>query len=159
MTADKHPIGVNFVCLGNICRSPMAEAVFQFMVNEAGLSNSFKIASSAVGNWHVGERPHTGTQAVLKQNGIPLNPEKRALLLRTADIKQYPYILALDHEIAASIEHMYGVQVKRLMEFAPEGHPLDVPDPYYNHKFDDVLTLVRAGCSGLLSYIRQEESI
>ena len=76
MTHPAEPIGVNFVCQGNICRSPMAEAVFQNRVNQAGFTPLFLVDSSAVGEWHLGQRPHPGTQAVLKENKVPLNPEK-----------------------------------------------------------------------------------
>jgi protein-tyrosine phosphatase len=157
MIAEKRPVRVMFVCLGNICRSPMAEAVFQHLVNQEGLANSFKVASSAVGNWHVGERPHPGTQAILKQKNVPLNPDKRSMVLRKQDLEEYDYVLALDKDIVSNIHHMFGVQVKRLMEYAPSGLPLDVPDPYYDHKFDVVYDLVLKGCNGLLTAIRQTE--
>ena len=153
------PIGVNFVCLGNICRSPMAEAVFQHMVVEAQQNSLFRVASSAVGKWHVGEKPHPGTQAVLKQNHVPLNPEKRAMVLRSADFLEYSYILALDGEIASSIEDMFGHKVKRFVEFAPPGFPLDVPDPYYDHNFSRVYEMVYAACLGLLDHIRSTEGV
>ena len=159
MADEKQPIGVNFVCQGNICRSPMAEAVFQHMVNTVGLSASFRVASSAVGDWHVGQRPHPGTQTVLSQNRIPIDPEKRAMLIRSLDFNHYRYILAVDQETAADIHMMYGHKVKRLMEYAVEGLPLDVPDPYYNHKFAQVYELVSAACQGLLHHIREVERI
>jgi protein-tyrosine phosphatase len=159
MAESQEPIGVNFVCLGNICRSPMAEAIFQKLVDEAGLSESFWVASSAVGTWHLGERPHPGTQAVLKQNQVPLNPDKRAMQLSASDFTRYRYILALDQEISSSIQHTFGHKVLRLMEFAPEGFPLDVVDPYYSHNFTLVYELVRAACQGLLEHIRRAEGI
>jgi protein-tyrosine phosphatase len=159
MTAHERPIKVMFVCLGNICRSPMAEAVFLHLVKQDGLAASFGVASSAVGNWHVGERPHSGTQNILKQKNVPLDPEKRAMVLRKQDFKDYDYILALDKEIVSNIQQMYGMQVKRLMDYAPQGVPLDVPDPYYNHNFDVVFELVLKGCTGLLAHIRQAENL
>jgi len=135
----------------------MAEAVFQNRVNQAGFTPLFLVDSSAVGEWHLGQRPHPGTQAVLKENKVPLNPEKRAKLLRAADFSRYTFILAIDQETASDIQFRYGHKVKRLMEFAPEGMPLDVPDPYYDHKFPLVYELVNAACEGLLNHIRSVE--
>ena len=135
----------------------MAEAVFQNRVNQAGLSRFFVVDSTAVGEWHLGQRPHPGTQAVLKDKKVPLNPEKGAKLLRAADFSRYAFILAIDQETASDIQSMYGHQVKRLMEFAPEGMPLDVPDPYYDHKFPLVYEMVKAACEGLLNHIRSVE--
>lgn len=152
-------VGVMFVCMGNICRSPMAEAVFQWMVDQQSLSDKIKVASSAVGDWHIGERPHPGTQAVLKQNHIPLNPQKRALLLRPPHFQQYQYMLALDREVSDNIQHIFSRQVKRLLEYAPDTDTLDVPDPYYNHKFNLVYDLVTTGCIGLLEKIKEVEGL
>ena len=157
MAVNKPPIRVVFVCMGNICRSPMAEAVFQYLVDEAGLTHYFHVTSSGLGTWHAGEHPHPGTLAVLKQHGIPFHPEKRAQVLSTPEMKQFHYILGLDGEIASTIQYKYGLHVKRLMEYAPEGSPLDVPDPYYTRKFAEVFALVEMGCAGLFSHIRQEE--
>jgi protein-tyrosine phosphatase len=159
MVENNRLIGVMFVCMGNICRSPMAEAVFQNFVDKSTFAKHFKVASSAVGDWHVGERPHSGTQAVLKQKNIPLDPEKRSILLRPFHLKQYDYVLALDMEIVTNIQYMYGLRVKRLMEYAPMGSALDVPDPYYNHKFLTVFDLVYEGCRGLFANICDAEAL
>ena len=83
---DQHKvIRVMFVCLGNICRSPMAEAVFQKLVDDEGLSRRFHVSSSGTGRWHVGERPHRGTLDVLRRNHIPVNPDKRGQKLSAYD--------------------------------------------------------------------------
>jgi len=107
----------------------------------------------------LGEHPHPGTQAILKQKNVPLNPEKRAMALSQQDLKQYDYVLAVDKSIVSNIQYRYGVHVKRLMEYAPAGLPLDVPDPYYDHKFDVVYDLVLKGCNGLLTTIREAGKI
>ena len=159
MLEKDHPIGVMFVCMGNICRSPMAEAVFQHLVDEKGLSTRFHLSSSAVGSWHVGQKPHPGTEAILKQHNIPLHPEKRSELLKPFQLKQYDFILAMDQEIVDNIKSMYGIRLKKLMEFAPDGSLLEVPDPYYDHKFKLVYDLVTAGCEGLLDFICKEYGI
>ncbi len=151
-------IRVLFVCLGNICRSPMAEAVFRQMVKEAGLETRIDVASAGTGGWHVGERPHRGTRTVLSANQIDIG-EKRAQQLSRTDLDAYDYIIAMDAENVSDIQALFGLKVPRLLEFAPSGGPLDVPDPYYNGKFDTVYQLVTAGSQGLLEYIRQQEGL
>lgn len=151
-------IRVLFVCLGNICRSPMAEAIFRHLVEEVGLADQIDVESAGTGNWHAGERPHPGTVAILGQNQISVG-SKRARQLSRADLSAFDYIIAMDAENAADIQALFGRKVPRLLEFAPKGFPLDVPDPYYTHKFDIVYQLVLEGCKGLLETIRQKEGI
>jgi len=151
-------IRVLFVCLGNICRSPMAEAVFRQLVNEAGLSGTIDVESAGTGGWHVGERPHNGTIEILKRNHIETGG-KRAKKLNRSDMSEFDYIIAMDEENVDDIQSLYHRRVPRLLEYAPNGAPLDVPDPYYTGRFDVVYELVNAGCKGLLEHIRQEENL
>jgi len=151
-------IRVLFVCLGNICRSPMAEAVFRHMVKEAGLSDTIDIESAGTGAWHVGERPHSGTRAILATNQIEVGG-KRARQLNRSDLTNFDYIIAMDAENVSDIQSLFGRRVPRLLEFAPPGTPLDVPDPYYTNTFDVVYSLVTAGCRGLLAHIRKEHGL
>lgn len=151
-------IRVLFVCLGNICRSPMAEAVFRHLVKEAGLSNRIDVESAGTGGWHIGERPHSGTLAVLNRNRVEVGG-KRARQLSRTDLSNFDYIIAMDEENQDDIESLFHRRVPRLLEFAPPGTPLNVPDPYYTGSFDLVYDLVTAGCKGLLVQIRQKESL
>lgn len=155
------PIRVLFVCAGNICRSPMAEAVFRTTVASAGLSDHFEIASAGTGSWHVGEKPHPGTQAILQRYGIPLG-DKRARHLSRTDLTTYDYIVAMDGENIADIQALHAPirgELRRLLEYAPTGYQLDVPDPYYNGAFDQVYQLVRMGSNALLATIREARGI
>lgn len=154
----KNVIRVMFVCTGNICRSPMAEAVFRQLVREEGLEEQFEVASSGTGAWHVGERPHRGTQAILKDRSVPLDPQKRAQQFSRQDFARYDYVIAMDDLNVADLA-WHGKQLPRLLEFAPEGTPLDVPDPYYSGGFDYVYDLVTAGSRGLLKHIREKEGV
>jgi protein-tyrosine phosphatase len=155
---ENHKIKVLFVCLGNICRSPMAEAVFRNVIAEEGLADRFEIASSGTSSYHAGERPHPGTRAILNQYGIEVDPGKRAQKLHPDELKQYDYVVAMDSENARDLSRI-GVKARRILEFAPNGSPLDVPDPYYNNRFEDVYRLVDAGARGLLEHIRSEEGV
>lgn len=163
MTSNHKIIRVLFVCLGNICRSPMAEAVFRSLVQEAGLADQIDVESAGTGSWHIGDRPHSGTVAVLAKNGIDVG-EKRARRLSRSDLSEFDYIVAMDEENVLDIESLFGRKTPRLLEFAPQGmlaanHALNVPDPYYANNFDLVYRLVRAGCQGLLEHIRRREGI
>jgi protein-tyrosine phosphatase len=151
-------IGVMFVCLGNICRSPMAEAIFRDLVQKRGLVNRFEIASAGTDNWHVGEPPHRGTQQILARHKIEMG-KKRAQQLTARDLDFYDYVVVMDASNAAEVEAVFGKKLKRLLEFAPPGSPLDVPDPYYENNFNEVYQLVLDGCEGLLQHIREQEGL
>lgn len=151
-------ISVMFVCTGNICRSPMAEAVFRNMVEKKGLADRFTIASSGTGRWHVGEPPHIGTRLILSENNIEVG-NMRAQQLVVNDFSKFDYIVAMDQENIDDIQTYFKKNVKRLLDFAPQGYPADVPDPYYAHNFDEVFKLINAGCEGLLNFIIENEGL
>lgn len=155
---ETRQISVLFVCTGNICRSPMAEAVFRHMVDEAGLSERIIVASAGTGNWHVGQQPHPGTLEVLARHAIdPGN--KRARVFTRADFDKFNYIIAMDAENVSDIRSQFQRRVPRLLDFAHPQGTLNVPDPYYSGEFDIVYTLIEAGCKGLLEKIRMKEGI
>ncbi|HMQ31996.1 MAG TPA: low molecular weight protein-tyrosine-phosphatase [Chloroflexaceae bacterium] len=154
MAADT-PISVLFVCMGNICRSPMAEAVFRHQVAEAGLAERFRIDSAGTGAWHVGERPHSGTLAILVKHAIDPGPQ-RARQLAPADFAAFDYIVAMDRENLADMAAFHREAASRarlLLDYAPGLHTREVPDPYYSGGFEQVYRLVEAGCRGLLAHI------
>lgn len=154
-------VQVLFVCLGNICRSPMAEAVFRHLVNEAGLSDKITIDSAGTGSWHVGESAHRGTLAVLREHGI--EHHGRARQISPQDFDQYDYILAMDSDNLADLRRMMPpntkAEIRRFLEYAADVPVRDVPDPYYEGNFEAVYELVRRGAEGLLAHIRQEKGL
>lgn len=150
-------VKVLFVCTGNICRSPLAEALFRHMVKEEGLADRFVIESAGTGTYHVGEPPHRGTQAVLKKHQIPLDPAKRAQAISPGFLDRFDYVVAMDRWNVMDLRR-WG-KAPRLLEFADGVDDLDVPDPYYDNNFDEVFDLVKKGLRGLLDHIRNQEGL
>lgn len=150
-------IEVLLVCLGNICRSPMAEAVLRQRIGEAGLSQRIAIDSVGIGDWHIGDPPHHGTQTVLRQHGIPFAGTARQI--NADDLNRADYLIAMDQQNMTDLRGLLAPRehprLHRLLEFAPSGSPLDVPDPYFEDNFEYVFELVSAGCDGLLAHIRR----
>lgn len=152
-------IRVLFVCLGNICRSPMAEAVFSDMVRNAGLSDRIEAHSAGTGHWHLGESPHEGTRRILKRNRIDYNG--RARLLTEDDLQRFDHIITMDEANRRDVVALGPARgrIALLMSFAQEAGVDEVPDPYYTGRFDEVYELVTAGCTGLLGEIRREHGL
>jgi protein-tyrosine phosphatase len=159
------PVRVLFVCMGNICRSPMAEAVFAHMVREAKLEEKIEIDSAGTGDWHAGRPAHHGTLQVLAAQRIPYDGRARQIVAR--DLDEFDYIVTMDEQNLSGVRELqsarHRAQVKPLLEFALEGSPArlvrEVPDPYYDGGFDHVFDLVSEGCAGLLETIRQEHTL
>ncbi|QCR34033.1 low molecular weight protein-tyrosine-phosphatase [Lysinibacillus sp. SGAir0095] len=148
---------VLFVCLGNICRSPMAEAVLRDMVEKRGLSSAIKVDSAATCSWHVGEQPHKGTREKLKEFGISTSGMK-GRQLSTDDFETFDYIVGMDNSNIQNIREMLGQpdhpKIFRFLDLTPHGK--DVPDPYYTGDFQETYELVVEGCEALLNKILSE---
>lgn len=152
-------IRVLFVCLGNICRSPMAEAVFAHKVRAAGLEDKIEVDSAATGHWNLGNAPHRGTRAVLEREGIDYTHVAR--LITPRDLEAFDYILTMDDQNLADVQAMGPARaiIRPFLEYAPDCGETEVPDPYYTGGFEGVYDLIEAAAEGLLQAIRQEHRL
>ncbi|QCU89880.1 low molecular weight protein-tyrosine-phosphatase [Thiomicrorhabdus sediminis] len=154
-------VSVLFVCLGNICRSPTAHAVFRKLVIDQGLQQHIDIDSAGTAAYHIGKHPDTRSMQVARNRGIEML-DLRARQVDMGDFYQYDYILAMDdsnyHNLRelALPEHYDKIQM--FLEFASdEFSETEVPDPYYggDQGFEHVFDLVESASEGLLTHIRQ----
>jgi protein-tyrosine phosphatase len=153
-----------FVCMGNICRSPTAEAVMRALVAREGLDGTVEIDSAGTGAWHAGEPPDHRSTAAARARGIAM--EGAARQVTEADFDAYDLLLAADAQNVAALRAVApseeaAAKVRLLREFDPAAaaaDDLDVPDPYYGGAdgFDDVIDMVDAACRGLLDQLRAE---
>ncbi|MCA1318600.1 low molecular weight phosphotyrosine protein phosphatase [Bacillus tianshenii] len=152
-------VRVLFVCLGNICRSPMAEAVFKQLVEKDGLGDRVEVDSAGTGDWHIGHPPHEGTRKLLDEKKISYQGMKARQVVKE-DLSNYDYIIAMDSENLGNLRKMAGYDktgyVGRLLDFVPASKINDVPDPYFTGNFDEVYQLVTEGCENLLEKIKEE---
>lgn len=151
---------VLFVCLGNICRSPLAEGVFRSLVREEGIEDRFTIDSAGTGAWHVGEPPDPRSIEVAASNGVPLDGCARQV--RPEDLERFDVVIAMDRENLRNLERMAAngtrARIHLLREFDPEGGGDEVPDPYYGgpRGFQDVYEMVHRSCRSLLEELRPD---
>jgi len=146
--AQTTPPRILFVCLGNICRSPTAEAVLRAM------DPALNVDSAGTGAWHVGKPPHADAIRAGARRGYDLSGQ-RARQVTAADFAAFDLIVAMDRANRDDTEALRpagcDTPVLRLLELAPGVAVRDVPDPYYTGDFDGVLDLIEAGCRGLLN--------
>lgn len=150
------PTRILFVCLGNICRSPLAAGVFRHLADAAGADDLFEVESAGTGAWHVGEPPDLRSQHVARKHGIELRG--RARRVTPDDLTAFDLVVAMDRENLTRLESLRDprgapARLHLLREFDPEAHgDLEVPDPYYGgpNGFDHVYDMIERSCRVLL---------
>ena len=153
-------VSVVFVCMGNICRSPTAEAVFRHYVESAGLSEQISIDSAGTHDYHVGDRADARAQRAAQQRGYDMS-KLRGRQVSAEDFRRFDYVLAMDRANLAMLRDINpgdsDSRVGLLLEFARHHAEREVPDPYYGGAdgFERVLDMVEDAAQGLLEEIRQ----
>lgn len=161
-SAGKTIESVLFVCLGNICRSPLAEGVFIRSLEEAGLSDVIHVDSAGTGAWHAGEAPDPRSIEVAARNGIDISGQ-RARQLTPEDFAAFDLIVAMDRSNEQTLRARAPANARdRIVLFLDHtmGSRADVPDPYYGGAggFDAVYGMLREGCSVLVNRIAAERA-
>jgi protein-tyrosine phosphatase len=159
------PVRVCFVCLGNICRSPTAEAVMKDLVARAALAAAIHVESAGTGDWHVGEPRDRRSRATAEAHGVPLSG--RAQLFTAADFDRFDYVVAMDGSNLDNLRRMSARPADRaklslLRSYEPgAAADAEVPDPYYGgaHGFEDVFDICQAACGGFLAHLRREHAL
>lgn len=153
-------IGVLFVCLGNICRSPLAEAVFRGVVRDAGLASRFDIDSAGTSSYHTGESPDARTVATAAERGVAVDHAARQI--HEADFDRFTWILVMDRENLRKVERLRDrvapeAEVRLLRGYDPLADDgAEVPDPYFGGEgsFGEVHDMIERSCAALLAEIR-----
>jgi protein-tyrosine phosphatase len=153
-------VRVLFCCMGNICRSPLAQGVFEHLVGSEGLADHIEVDSAGTHAYHVGEAPDSRAQSTARARGVDLTAQ-RARQFGAQDFAQFDYVLAMDRGnleiLRRSCPEDQLHKVRLYLDFAPDRPEEEVPDPYYGGQsgFDQVFELVETAAYGLLADIRQ----
>ena len=156
---NKEKTGILFVCLGNICRSPMAEFLFRDLLTQRGLNERFYVASAATSREELGNPVHPGTRKKLAEKGISCTG-KRACQLSPADYQRYDWLLGMDSGNIRDMLRILGGdsdgKVRRLLDFS--ARPRDIADPWFTGNFDVTYADIEEGCLALLDFLLVEEA-
>ncbi len=144
--------------MGNICRSPSAQGVFEALLQKQGVSDDFEIDSAGTHSYHIGQLPDKRAQTAASKKGINLSTQT-ARIVRFSDFDYYDYIIVMDEanlaDLASNCPQQYRYKLYRLLQFLPQNSLRNVPDPYYEGDFDGVLALIEKACIQLLEYIEK----
>ncbi|KGP72079.1 low molecular weight protein-tyrosine-phosphatase [Pontibacillus yanchengensis] len=155
-------IRVLFVCLGNICRSPMAEATMRDRIEKAGLSDQIEVDSAGTGDYHEGKPPHAETRGILGKADISYEG-MRARQVEEGDWEKFDYLIPMDRKNLRDLKAFEvahdDIKVVKFMDYVASSESEDVPDPYFSGNFDEVYELITEGCDTLLEDIKQDHGL
>ncbi len=148
------------VCLGNICRSPMAEYLFKAAVEKQGLGHCVSVQSAGTSGWHNGEGMHPKTAAIVKKYGMDI-ADFVSSQVQVDDNQHFDYLVAMDNDNLAQLEHLFGVHPDRIFKItdlinSPYDH---VPDPWHTGDFTETENLLLQSCQALLAKVCQEHGL
>jgi protein-tyrosine phosphatase len=152
-------VRVLFVCMGNICRSPIAQGVFEDLVRREGLEGEISIDSAGTHSYHIGQAPDPRAQESARRRGLNLGSQ-RARRIEPEDCERFDYVLTMDEEnyrVVAALCRRGSAVVRPFLDFAAGSPETEVPDPFYGgpEGFEHVMDLVEAASEGLLEDIRE----
>ena len=151
---------VLFVCMGNICRSPTAEATFRSIVLKQELSDFFEIDSAGTHAYHIGNPPDSRSQKTARKHGVDLS-NQRARKIHESDFFYYDYIIAMDTDNIEILKSMCPAnsqsQIKLLLDYLPDSSFSSVPDPYFEGKFGEVFEMVYEACTSFLESLVKKD--
>lgn len=157
----KKKVKILFVCLGNICRSPLAEAIFKHKIRERGLENQVEVNSCGTANYHVGHTPDPRTIKNALKNGVVIDHLGRQLC--DQDLEEYDFIVAMDKRNQANIlklrtanDHSHKIRLMRSYDLNPAGE--EVPDPYYSDEaeFQNVFDILSHSVDSFIQFLEKE---
>lgn len=156
-------VRVLFICLGNICRSPLAQGVFEEVVRREGFEDEVFVDSAGTGSWHIGHSPDQRAQRSASSRGLDITGQ-RARRVTPEDCKRFDYILTMDeanYEAVAALCRGSSVEVRPFLDYAPDRAETEVPDPFYggSESFEHVLDLVEEASEGLLEEIKKKRLV
>ena len=153
-------LSILFVCLGNICRSPAAEAIFQNLINDKGIGNQFIVDSAGTGSWHVGKKADSRMRFAAKQRNINITSNARQI--REDDFREFQYILVMDNsnfnnvvDFKNRVKGSDFAKILKIQDFSSIFNEKEVPDPYFGGDagFDHVLDILEDSVSCFLEDI------
>ena len=157
-------VKILFVCLGNICRSPLAEAIFNHKVRAMGLETRFRADSSGTSDYHIGETPDTRAIRNAMKNGVVMKHAGQQL--KVSDLNVYDYVFAMDNNnydaiIRVSHGTPYRARISLIREFDPREEGGEVPDPFFGGEkgFQEVFDMLDRSIENLIEFLRDNEAM
>jgi protein-tyrosine phosphatase len=156
-------VRVLFVCMGNVCRSPISQGVFEELVRREGLEGEISVDSAGTHSYHMGRAPDPRAQESARRRGLDLSLQ-RARRITPEDCERYDYVLTMDGEnyrLVSALCRSGSAEIQPFLDYAPDCTQTEVPDPYYGgpEGFERVMDLVEAASKGLLEDIKKKHLV